>query len=297
MNISELSDSRFSAEALRIPEDALAAIRMKIYHSRGDGYYVFRNFISPEVVGHMRELWSRVDAHAIFGDFPGNHRLVAGCADTCAVYPDGSSVFYNFLFAEPLDEVTREVSICVHMLRNRLSGRNAFSDLNGPRTALNYRVTLNKNYENWIAPHRDFLDYERRLEKGQYDPSRLQATLFLSKKGVDYDGSAFSFQRNDGREVLFGSDVPIEPGDLVVWKYTNLHGVSQVTTPPGGIGLLRLLFPIQDLAPADALSAPNALAPAGTAEIMPYAQLLKVAARRGVRGVARRLRSVAGLGR
>jgi len=32
MNISELSDSRFSAEALRIPEDALAAIRMKIYH-------------------------------------------------------------------------------------------------------------------------------------------------------------------------------------------------------------------------------------------------------------------------
>jgi len=97
--------------------------------------------------------------------------------------------------------------------------------------------------------------------------------------------------------VLFGSDVPIEPGDLVVWKYTNLHGVSQVTTPPGGIGLLRLLFPIQDLAPADALSAPNAPAPAGTAESMPYAQLLKVAARRGVRGVARRVRSVAGLGR
>lgn len=297
MNTSDIDDSRFSAEALRLPEDALAAIRMKIYHSGGDGYYVFRNFISPEVVKHMRELWVGIDARAVFGDFPGNDRVVAGCPDTCAVYPDGSTIFYNFPFAEPLDEATREVAICVHMLRNRLSGRNAFADLNGPRTALNYRVTLNKNYENWIAPHRDFLDYERRLEKGQYDPSRLQATLFLSKKGVDYDGSAFSFQRNDGREVLFGSDVPIEPGDLVVWKYTNLHGVSQVTTPPGGIGLLRLLFPIQELAPADASIAPSAPAPVGTAECMPYAQLLKLAARRGARGVARRLRSITGLAR
>ena len=184
MNISEQSQQqmragRFTAEALRLPESDLADIRMKIYHSSGDGFYIFRNFIPPEIVKHMRDLWGGIDPSLTHQPFPGNEYICAGVSDSYAKYPDGSTIFYNFLFAEPLDEVTREVAVCVHMLRNRLSGRNAFSDLNGPRTAVSYRVTVNRNYESWIAPHRDFLEYDKRFEKGQYDPSRLQATLFL----------------------------------------------------------------------------------------------------------------------
>lgn len=286
---------RFTAETMRLSDADLADIRMKIYHSTGDGYYVFRNFISPDVVKHMRDLWGRIDPAAVSPPFSGNEHVYAGCPDYHARYTDGSTIFYNFLFAEPLDEVTREVAVCVHMLRNRLSGRNAFSDLNGPHHAVSYRVTVNKNYENWIAPHRDFLEYEKRFEKGQYDPSRLQATLFLSKKGEDYEGTAFSMENNAGREIVFGSDVNIEPGDLVIWKYTNLHGVSQVTTPPGKLGLLRIIFPIYDLKPNSGLVIPSApgshVQDQGPAR---YRDLLMLVVSRGVKGIARRLKSLIG---
>ena len=280
------------ADMLRLREEDLAAIRAKIYHSSGDGYFIFRNFVSREVVQHMRNLWGTVDPNATHRVFPGKENIYAGCPDYYARYPDGSTIFYNFLFAEPLDEVTREVSVCVHMLRNRLSGRNAFSDLFGPRNAVSYRVTLNKNFENWIAPHTDFLDYEKRLEKGQYDPSRLQATLFLSRKGEDYSGVAFSMARNDGRQVQFGTDVDIEPGDLAIWKYTNLHGVSQITARPDQLGLLRIIFPIEDLHPP---RGPQ-LSSMSIAEhaVLPYGELLKMAATRGVKGAVRRIRSALG---
>jgi hypothetical protein len=282
---------RFTAEALRISDAELSRIRMQIYHSKGDGYYIFRNFVPPEVVRHMRSLWTTIDPSETHHLFAGKENFRAGCPDYYARYEDGSTIFYNFLYADPLDEVTREVGVCVHMLRNRISGRNAFSDMHGPRTAVSYRVTINKNYENWIAPHRDFLDYERRMEKGQYDPSRLQATLFLSQKGEDYDGAAFSMARNDGREVVFGTDVPITPGDLVIWKYTNLHSVSQITTPPGKLGLLRIIFPIEDLSPPTSSSATQTSAGAAT---MQYGDLLNVAARRGIRGLLRRMKGARG---
>jgi hypothetical protein len=293
MNISDVQvpKVRFTAEALRVPDPELADIRMKIYHSTGDGYYIFRNFISPAVVKHLRDLWSGVDPVQTHHKFTGNECIYFGCPDSCAQYEAGNTIFYNFLFAEPLDEVTREVAVCVHMLRNRLSGRNAFSDLNGPHTAVSYRVIINKNYEEWIAPHRDYLEYERRLEKGQYDPSRLQATLFLSKKGEDYDGTAFTLERNDGTQAVFGTDVPVEPGDLVIWKYSNLHGVSHVTTPPGKLGLMRIIFPIYELKSSAGSAVQSATALASS---MPYSQLLKEAMKRGVSGVLRRVRSLGG---
>jgi hypothetical protein len=288
-----VGSARFSAEVLRLAEQELAAIRMKIYHSTGDGYYICRNFVSPEVVEHMRGIWTTIDPSLTHGLFRGNEFIHSGCPDTYARYPDGSTIFYNFLFAEPLDEVTREVAVCVHMLRNRLSGRNAFSDLNGPNFAVSYRVTVNKNYEDWIAPHRDFLDYERRWEKGQYDPSRLQATLFLSKKGVDYEGEAFSMERNDGRSAVFGTDIRVEPGDLAIWKYTNLHCVSRVTTPPGRIGLLRIIFPIHKLNPVQPQG--GQAAGGGVASTMTFPQLLDYVARRGARGFKRRMKSALGM--
>jgi hypothetical protein len=132
------------------------------------------------------------------------------------------------------------------MLRNRLSSRNAFQDLAG-RQALSYRVTLNRNFEEWIAPHRDFMDWDRRWEKGQFDPSRLQATLFLSDSGADYSGNGFFFQTNDGRDITLGKQVPIRSGDLLIWRYGNLHSVENVKCNDDQFGFMRIIFPVYDL--------------------------------------------------
>jgi hypothetical protein len=236
----------FSFDRLNLRDQDLHAIRMHLYHSSGEGYYVFRRFVSPDIVAHMRSIWTSTGPKVGFELFPGNDKTYIGCPNYYVRYDDGSEVFYNFLFAPPFDEVTCEVSIAVNMLRNRLSGRCAYEGVYG-QSSLQYRVTRNINRTTWAAPHTDWLDYEKRWEKGQYDPSRLQATLFLSEKGVDYSGTGFRFSNNNGRSLVFGDDVQISPGDLVIWRYGNLHSIEDVRTEPGQLGFLRIIYPIYTL--------------------------------------------------
>ena len=241
-----VDDSMFSFLRMHLREEDMREIRMDLYHSSGEGYYIFRGFIPPDLVTHMRAIWCRTDQPPSFRMFPGNQGFYIGCPNYFVRYDDGSAVFYNFLFAPPLDEVTLEVSIAINALRNRLSGRSASDGLHGGR-ALNYRVTRNLNRTSWAPAHTDWMDYERRWEKGQYDPSRLQATLLLSEKGSDYSGTGFRFSTNAGRSIAFGTDVPVSPGDLVIWRYGNLHSVEDVATTPGQLGFLRLIFPIYNV--------------------------------------------------
>jgi hypothetical protein len=268
MSISEpiiaaaVERTAFHFERLHLREEELLAVRRSLYHSTGDGFHVFRGFISPALVAHMRSIWTTADPAVTHQPFLGNQCFYIGCPNYYVRYSDdGSLVFYNFHFAQPLDDVTHEVSICVHMLRNRLSGRNAFDDIWG-RRAVSYRVLLNFNRNKWAAAHTDFMDYERRWEKGQFDPSRLQATLFLSEKGVDYTGTGFRLVTNRGRSVRFGDEVPVAPGDLVIWRYGNLHAVEDVATPPGGFGFMRVLYPIYDLPAEKPVAAPPLAPPA-----------------------------------
>jgi len=236
----------FDFERLHVGEAELRDIRMELYHSTGSGFHIFKNFISPDLVAHIRSVWPKNEMPPGFQLLPAANVYYPGCPNYYVRYPDGSLIFFNFLHQSPLDEATQEVSIAVHMLRNRLSGRNAFQDLSGGR-ALAYRVTLNRNFEEWIAPHRDHLDWDRRWEKGAFDPSRLQATLVLSERGVDYAGNGFMFQTNSGREVTLGGEVPIHPGDLLIWRYGNLHSVENVKCSDDQFGFMRILYPIHDL--------------------------------------------------
>ena len=237
---------QFTFERLHLAEAKLHPIRMDLYHSSGSGFHIFRQFVPPVLVEHMRSVWPKAEMPPGYQLLPGANAYYPGCPNYYVRYPDNSVIFFNFLHAPPLDETTQEVSAAVHMLRSRLSGRNAFQDLSG-RRALSYRVTLNRNFEEWIAPHRDFMDWDRRWDKGQYDPSRLQATLFLSNTGVDYSGNGFFFQTNDGREITLGKQVPINSGDLLIWRYGNLHSVENVKCSDDQFGFMRIIYPIYDL--------------------------------------------------
>lgn len=244
-----ISDAPFSFDGMSVAEGALRPVRMALYHSGGDGYFVFRNFLSAEAVDYMRRFWSGVDPAATHTLFPGKAHIYAGCPDYYLVEDDGSRTFHNFFWNAPLDELTRTAAAYVVMLRNRISGRAPFTEfLPHSGKAANYRVVISRNRKTWIPPHRDYADFERRFEKDRFDPSRLQATLFLAEKGRDYDGTGFRFERNDGRSVVFGTEVPIAPGDLVIWRYNNLHSVEDIVSTPDQAGFMRMLFPLEDVA-------------------------------------------------
>jgi hypothetical protein len=246
MNISERDPFTFAGMSLA--EDDLRPIRLALYHSGGDGYFIVRGFLDSGAVAHMRRFWSGVDPAATHTLFPGKAHIYSGCPDYYVVDADGNRTFHNFFWNAPLDELTHTLATYVAILRNRVSGRAPLSELLPfAGKAINYRVIISKNAKTWIGPHRDYADFERRFEKNRFDPSRLQATLFLAEKGVDYEGTGFKFERNDGRLVAFGTDVEVAAGDLVIWRYNNLHSVEDIRTGTGQFGFMRMIFPPEDV--------------------------------------------------
>lgn len=261
MNISDLSvnpgsvtlaptEHAFSFESMSIDESALPDIRHALYHSSGPGYFIFPGFVNSVAVNHMRQLWATADTSSTHALFKGKHQIFVQCPNYSVQDASGNKVFYNFFWNPPLDELTCTVSFYVQVLRNRVSGRIPFAEI-FPYTgkSAGYRVIISRDAKTWIAPHRDYLDHQRRFEKNRYDLSRLQATLVLADKGPDYHGEGFRFELNNGRTISFGTDVPISAGDLILWRYNNLHSVENISTEPGQFGFMRIIYPFENVAP------------------------------------------------
>lgn len=262
MNISNPKVSGFklgdldglSLTSLALPESALGGVRHELYHSSGPGYVIFRNFLNPAQVAHLRTFWGTFTTDQGYAPFEGKHQFVAGCGNFVnRDRQNDNATFHNFLWNTPIDELTWTTAWMVQGLRNRISGRPFFAETVGASgRVVSNRVVLTRNAQTWIAPHRDYFNYDRRLEKGLYDLSRLQGTLILARKGEDYGGRGFVFEKNSGETISFGTDVELSPGDLIVWRYNNLHSVEGVTSKPGQLGFLRFLYPLETLAAGQA---------------------------------------------
>ena len=222
---------------LTITEEELHPIRMELYHSGGPGYAIFPGFVSSDVADYLVSFWSSPEVSRSYERFIGRKSFSVGCPNY--VYgPDQyrNQAFYNFLWNEPPDEMTYSITFVVRMLRNRVEGRMPFAEI-FPYAGHGgtYRVSITRGGGTVVQPHQDWVGEH-------FDPRRLQATLFLTEKGKDYDGPGFAFRNNQGKDLEFGTDVPIGAGDLVLWRYNNLHSVRDVTTKPGDRGMVRVIF-------------------------------------------------------
>jgi hypothetical protein len=246
---------------------------MELYHSGGPGYAIFPRFISPEDADHIVSFWSSLDASVTHERFFGKKAFSVGCPNY-AYGPDQhrNLAYYNFLWNEPQDEMTYTIAFVVRMLRNRVEGRMPFGEI-FPYSGHGggYRITISRGGGTIVPPHQDWIGEN-------FDPRRLQATLFLTERGRDYEGHGFTFRNNQGKDLEFGTDVPIDAGDLVLWRYNNLHSVRDVTTKPGDRGMVRMIFPPETIHPKRA----------------PMVKLTEVVNRglRGAPGLRRRLGSL-----
>lgn len=237
-------------------EEKIFAARSEIYHSKGPGFFIIRNFVPQGQVRQLREFWL---AHEeIKGLFvkrsKKNKRSFLGGPNT---YAQGEFNFWynNFLWNKPAHELSHTLALQVQLLRNVLTSRHLYTSIFPLKTSdneepwnysiaekplgysLNYRVAIVTQGQQIIKPHHDS------LFPPSFEPARLQATHFLSQHGVDYIGEGFHFVKNTGEEICFGRDVALTPGDLVIWRYNNLHGVRNVSTPDQGVGFFRVIYP------------------------------------------------------
>jgi hypothetical protein len=233
-----MSPRALDFRTLGIPEDELAPARLAIYHSKGPGYFVFRNFLSSGLAKHIKRFWQDLEQSSVHEVFPGMTHIAEGCPNFYYGEQGGNRGYFNFFWNHPADEATYAAAMQVQWLRNRVMGRTPFEEifpLYGRATC--YRVVITQNGDNVVAPHRDWTD-----EYFVREPARLQATLFLGVPGNDYVGEGFIFETNQGEKIVFGRDVGIESGDLVLWRYSNEHAVANIRSQPSQAGFMRILF-------------------------------------------------------
>ena len=143
------------------------------------------------------------------------------------------------MWNQPADDLSFSIAVAIQRLRARIEGRTPFFELY-PHTErmMSYRIALSVAGTNIVPPHRDW-----REKAPLNDIQRTQATLYLSKHGTDYEGEGFKFETHQGKMMVLGRDEDIDPGDLVIWNYGNLHSVSNVRTSENQIGFIRMLLP------------------------------------------------------
>lgn len=241
----------FNFRDLLIDREQLISWRKELYKTDGKGYILFKNFIPEKYVEHIRNFWLyNIDPSKSFKNITGKNNFTFGCPNYCSNKNNDRyfhDMYFNFMWNYPADEVTHQMAFLIMSFLNQIESKPVYSEFypvmyggaSRPERgrALSYRVVNTKRGTS-VPSHKDF-----HQEDVEFDPAKLQATLFLSKKGIDYDGEGFIFETNTGGRVVFGDDVEVEPGDLVVWRYCNLHSVENISTKDEQIGFLRVLFP------------------------------------------------------
>ena len=227
-----------TVKAMMIDDGHLRSIRKSIYHSAGPGFYVIRRFLPEEYRDHIAAFWTEhIEPRHTHKPLDSKEAIRRDCPNFFMENDQGDRIFYNFFWNDPADQVTYAAAFLAQIVRNQIESRPIFNEIY-PGVIANrsacYRVIISKSAESEVRPHRDW---------DGVDPRRIQATLYLSKKGIDYTGKGFVFETTQGKQVVFGDDVEMDSGDLVFWRYNNVHSVSGVATSEDQIGFVRIAFP------------------------------------------------------
>ena len=246
-----MKETQFSLESTYLDEDLIHRVRKELYHSSGPGYVVFKQFISSEYSRHIFDYWTKyVVPEKSHQQFISRELLRPGNPNFYNQSPNGSRSFYNPFWNSPPDEVTHEVCLKITQLRNQIESRPSFSEIfpvPGGRCVIP-RIVITKTGENVLVPHSDYGLDEPNPEN--IDLRRTQVTLFLSKYGKDYSGSGFIFHTNQGEKIQLEKELDLDPGDLVIWKYSNVHAIDSIDVEDDQAGFVRILFPPEKISPS-----------------------------------------------
>jgi hypothetical protein len=221
---------------LSLADTELDPIRSALYEPSGPGYFIFKSFISPAQTDAMVRFWSAATQSG-FAPFVSKFGIFDGCPNYRLDRGNGQLSYFNFFWNKPADELTYSIALSMQMLRNRIEGKPLFREIYPlQQRSASFRIVISARGRNIVSPHRDWLG-------NNFDPLRTQMTLFLTEKGVDYDGNAFLFETNQGQKISFGTDVKVQPGDLIVWRYNNEHSIDVVESSPDQHGFMRMIFP------------------------------------------------------
>ena len=226
--------------------------RQELYGSNGPGYYVFPEFILKEQVNRIIEFYTNMTKpNQGFKEFLSFRHLYKNCPNYS--HPDNTAdnmTYMHFFWNDPPHEQLYSIALQVQILRNIIESSEPFreiyplsrKDIGREPSPFKYNCSYRFNLDRKGSPvpkHQDWMI--------NFDPKRLQGTLFLSKKEVDYKGHGFIFTKNDGEEIVLADQLQINPGDLIFWRFNNAHAVKNLHSDSNQKGFIRILFPLEKI--------------------------------------------------
>lgn len=221
-------------------------IRRNIYHEKG--YYVVKNFISKEQAYAVNDRWLSGQYIYHFATFLKNVDVTYHTPNYFVQRPTPDDwAFCCSVWNDPVDELLHSIIVEAQKLRNIIEGRPLdFGMRVGNPLMMQYRLCRTLSSGTVVKAHADFMEEFRADPTGShaFDPRRCQLTLFLSDYGTHYKDGGFKLTDNSGKQILFGRDVEAQSGDLVIWKYSNVHEVSGVQPLHPTYGFSRIICPL-----------------------------------------------------
>ena len=209
------------------------------------GFYNFKNFITDLEARSLSEFWSNNDLVDFEFHDPICNRDVTTSSKPYLLFGDEGRSHRSYcinILAKPVDEFTHEIAFRAAILRNQLMRLPLYSTLTPECNWITqYRIVISNQKGTVVGKHRDFMEEFRKDPLGphDYDPSKLQMTLFLTEASENNLNSGFYLEL-DGQKKYF-SELGCCPGDLLVWRYGLFHGVDNL--PTGTNGFQRIIFP------------------------------------------------------
>jgi hypothetical protein len=226
----------------------ISEVRKSIYSTKG--FWIVRNFLPQNDLKAIQDCWTS-DIAFDFSDFIANREVKVGSPPYLYNRPSPDDFAYcTHIWNDPVDELLHSYAYQAQMIRNQVEGNPLYDGLHETTgKALQYRVCRTTSSGKVVNKHADFFDEFRKDPTGNhaFDPSRVQLTLMLSNFGKDYSQGGFKLWLNEHAPSLFGEDIPSQAGDLIVWRYSIPHEVSDVVVHNETLGFLRVIFPQFDI--------------------------------------------------
>jgi hypothetical protein len=204
------------------------------------------NVIPKEYVSLLQQRWKNMNSSG-FAPFISNVDLTNTDPNYHLHVDHTFDGFYLFPWNKPADQYTHQICLSIHQMRNQIEGGAPFKGLfSYEERFVQFRVLRSMNGESHVPLHSDFIGNppRRALSEHVFDPNRIQATLLLSEKEIDYTGEGFTFMPENCS--------PIDPcahakaGDLLLWRYNEPHMVKSIYSSKTQLGFLRIIFPVVD---------------------------------------------------
>ncbi|MEQ9116119.1 MAG: hypothetical protein RLN62_04935 [Rickettsiales bacterium] len=219
-------------------------VRNAVYCKKG--FFIIKDFIAKDIANNVINRWLSEGVEYYFDDFYKNKDVNFLTPNYLIKRPTPNDVSFCInIYNKPIDQELNDITIEAQKFRNIVEQRPMYFGINkNDDLVLQYRLCRTISSGIIVKKHADFFEEPRHDPTGShdFDPRRCQLTLILSDYGLDYKNGGFYFYDNDNKELLFGKDIKVKSGDLIIWKYSNTHSVRSVNALTNK-GFSRIIFP------------------------------------------------------